>query len=472
MRLWPPSPSGPPSRATEEQVEHALLAHLCRCTGWQTIEEAATSGAATLEPASRRTPPTEPGPRSGRGARADTRGWGAAGVGPDVVLGRGRFADDTAPPGAGRRARRVGRLRGGRHRPAEARAPGRQGAGPQHHRGTAPPGRAPPGDLGSHLADHLGRAGVPRARRLVVRAGRRAGVALGNGGAFGGKLHSPVAADARAPGRRARSAGPGRSGRGRTSSAAAPSGPPVAAGVAADGTGVLAGGPSPPGSPDDRWASVVAEVAGWRPGSCVEQVRVPGPPVSFDLRAAVWAEAAIAGRVRAGALGRRAPVVMAAPGRGDRARPAAGPVATLPSRRLGRGGGRCRRRPLDEVVLRSYCIGAAHQALGWVRSRGHRRGRRRRRSRPDHPVLRHPPGPGHAPGVGDGADGRRWSGRSTAPTRCSPRWPAPAGSPTGSRPCGRPGGGRLRRPRSVARCLAWDWSALPDPDPDPGRGAP
>ena len=25
-------------------------------------------------------------------------------------------------------------------------------------------------------------------------------------------------------------------------------------------------------------------------------------------------------------------------------------------------------RPLDEVVLRSYCIGAAHQALGWVRS--------------------------------------------------------------------------------------------------------
>ena len=25
---------------------------------------------------------------------------------------------------------------------------------------------------------------------------------------------------------------------------------------------------------------------------------------------------------------------------------------------------------LDEVVLRSYCVGAAHQALGWVRSEG------------------------------------------------------------------------------------------------------
>ena len=26
--------------------------------------------------------------------------------------------------------------------------------------------------------------------------------------------------------------------------------------------------------------------------------------------------------------------------------------------------------PLDEVVLRSYCIGAVHMALGWIRSEG------------------------------------------------------------------------------------------------------
>ena len=26
--------------------------------------------------------------------------------------------------------------------------------------------------------------------------------------------------------------------------------------------------------------------------------------------------------------------------------------------------------PLDEVVLRSYCVGAAHMALGWVRTEG------------------------------------------------------------------------------------------------------
>ena len=27
-------------------------------------------------------------------------------------------------------------------------------------------------------------------------------------------------------------------------------------------------------------------------------------------------------------------------------------------------------RPLDHIVFRSYCIGAAHMALGWVRSEG------------------------------------------------------------------------------------------------------
>ncbi len=62
-----------------------------------------------------------------------------------------------------------------------------------------------------------------------------------------------------------------------------------------------------------------------------------------------------------------------------------GPVTTCPSRSSSPSGGRAaaRCRPdgsievavdagavLDEVVLRSYCLGAAHQALGWVRSEG------------------------------------------------------------------------------------------------------
>ena len=36
--------------------------------------------------------------------------------------------------------------------------------------------------------------------------------------------------------------------------------------------------------------------------------------------------------------------------------------------------------PLDEVVLRSYCTGAAHMALGWVRRRAWRSATTARRS--------------------------------------------------------------------------------------------
>ena len=74
------------------------------------------------------------------------------------------------------------------------------------------------------------------------------------------------------------------------------------------------------------------------------------------LRAAGWAEAAV---LLAGA--RRDATPITAPNgavaeahvddRGVRVRVAAGD-------------------PLDEVVLRSYCVGAAHMALGWVSSEG------------------------------------------------------------------------------------------------------
>ena len=45
--------------------------------------------------------------------------------------------------------------------------------------------------------------------------------------------------------------------------------------------------------------------------------------------------------------------------------------------------------PLDEIVLRSYAIGAAHMALGWVLHRGARgRSRDRRGARPHDPLVR------------------------------------------------------------------------------------
>jgi CO/xanthine dehydrogenase Mo-binding subunit len=88
----------------------------------------------------------------------------------------------------------------------------------------------------------------------------------------------------------------------------------------------------------------------------VEELDVPGPPTSLDLRAAGWAEAAVLlSSVTPG------PVTITSP---------AGAVATA---EVDDGGVRVTVRagdPLDEVVLRSYCTGAAHMALGWVRSEG------------------------------------------------------------------------------------------------------
>jgi xanthine dehydrogenase small subunit len=93
-----------------------------------------------------------------------------------------------------------------------------------------------------------------------------------------------------------------------------------------------------------------------------------GPPTGLSLRGAVWAEAAVlaAGARALGALG---------PGsHRDVGMEVVGPSG-------GRAVARClpddsielvvdAGEVLDDVVLRSYCIGAAHQALGWVRSEG------------------------------------------------------------------------------------------------------
>jgi xanthine dehydrogenase small subunit len=89
----------------------------------------------------------------------------------------------------------------------------------------------------------------------------------------------------------------------------------------------------------------------------VEEIDLPGPPTSCRLRAAGWAEGVV---LRAAVEGRSDEVV--APG-GGRARAELGDDGTL---RLRVDAG----APLDEVVLRSYCVGAAHMALGWVTSEG------------------------------------------------------------------------------------------------------
>ena len=115
--------------------------------------------------------------------------------------------------------------------------------------------------------------------------------------------------------------------------------------------------------------------------------------------------------------------------------PGGGRATAAGGRRHGPRAGRRAAIPLDEVVLRSYCIGAAHMALGWVCSEGLAVDDDGRGPRPHHPLVRHPPGARHAPGR------RRdravaTASRSTGPTPCSPRWPPRPGSTRAARRSG------------------------------------
>lgn len=74
-------------------VDRALAAHLCRCTGWQTIREAY---AAMIDDG------WQPSGRdeAAAAARAALEGRTEQGVAPAVALGEGGFADDAAPDDA------------------------------------------------------------------------------------------------------------------------------------------------------------------------------------------------------------------------------------------------------------------------------------------------------------------------------------------------------------------------------------
>jgi CO/xanthine dehydrogenase Mo-binding subunit len=128
--------------------------------------------------------------------------------------------------------------------------------------------------------------------------------------------------------------------------------PIAATAVVRDGVvtidGVVARGASPRIWPVPEGVELRAT---WR------EVDVPGPLVTNDARASGLAEQAV---LVAGALGRDVDVVTPS---GARASATVGVRDGLIERigvRVDAGD------PLDETVLRSYAIGAAHMALGWV----------------------------------------------------------------------------------------------------------
>ncbi len=369
-------------RTTPTDIERGLAAHLCRCTGWQPIVEAATEWFAAPEPVAGAPAPAATRDLTAAGRRAELESGGFQRVGITTPLGDAGFADDTAPrdalvaiprpPGA---TVATVTAAGAEWVVGESLDAARRLAGKTQGRRTTVADAAafalpecPPG--GVRLATSwVEPAYLEPDASWCVPDGTPAGP-LANGGAFGGKVGSiaPAAAQelAAALGRPVRVVfaredvvrlGPKR--------------PPMAgSAVAHDGRvevrGVAAGPLPVFATPyavglDVAWT--VAEVA--------------GPPVSDALRAVglaeqtVLTEAALdaAGWDRADLVDERAARVLL----DTVARSADGALAGARveiDAATGRVSG-VRVRvdagdPLDEIVLRSYVTGAVHMALGWV----------------------------------------------------------------------------------------------------------
>jgi CO/xanthine dehydrogenase Mo-binding subunit len=277
------------------------------------------------------------------------------------VLGRGGFADDTAPPGAlvavpdGAGGWAVG-ASVVEARSAAGKVQGRRSGAPLTW-----PLAVPDGDWVLVLQTTWVEPGYLEPDASWCEPGGEPVSPAGNGGAFGGKADSAAPAAARmladVHGRAVRvlytredvvRIGPKR--------------PPVALGLRADGTGLLRVVSTP---------GVRAAVAAVAPGLVVEEVPVPGPATSAAIRGAGWMEAAVAlAALRAGVAGPR-------PGRATADVVAPGGGSAVAEVSLDAGG-----RPLavhvrvscgeilDPVVARSYAVGAAHMGLSWVLSEG------------------------------------------------------------------------------------------------------
>lgn len=360
-----------PPAAPEAAVETALLAHLCRCTGWRSIVAAATDRAPAGTPAESAERPD----RTAAAVRAGMEGGVAQTTGAEAILGRAGFADDTAPAGClvavpvagGDPATPEGWSVGATL--AEARAGAGKVQGRRSGQALVWPVEVPPGDWDFTLQTTWVEPAYLEPDASWCEPGGQPASPVANGGAFGGKSDSVAPSAARMladhHGRPVRVVLPR-----EDVVRLGPKRPPVAAGVRADGTGVIhvAAPTTGPGMEE-------ATADHHRGPLTVETVPVSGPATSLRIRAAVAAEIAVLSAVaraqadaRAGTTGgRRVTVEPWSEGTGRASAEvdvdeAGWPVAVRVEVEAG--------DPLDEVVLRSYVQGAAHMALGWVCSEG------------------------------------------------------------------------------------------------------
>lgn len=337
---------------TESQVRTALGAHLCRCTGFQPIVEAAL---VALDPSAPL--PDRRDPEAAM-ARATLESGPTQVAGPDVVLGAFRFSADSTLAGS---SVAVARADGG-YEVARSAAEARLSSGKVQGRNSTIPVVAPLeipqiDDPVIELATSFVEPAHVEPDASWCQPGGEPSSPFANAGAFGAKRHSPVAADAR---RLADELGAPvlalwpreevvRRGAKR---------PPVSMALRADGTGELRVATTP-GS--DDLSGVLAEVSALAPGLEVSLVEVRGPRVGSTHRGAVVAE--VLAVLAARDLEPGTPVTVTSPN-GARATVAIDPADDAVSVSVDAG------TPLCPITLRSYVIGAVHQALGMVRTEG------------------------------------------------------------------------------------------------------
>lgn len=379
-------------KTSRADMDRALAAHLCRCTGWQTIYE-------TFDRAICRSTPQSP-EMDGAGRnfdaaaeRARLEGGVAQRVMTDVPLGAGGFADDLAPPGAlvavplppGVSTDGSVEAAAMLWATGESLAQARTGAGKVQGRRTTVEQR-PPLDLpslhdgGVRLATSWVEPGYLEPDASWCLPGGEPATPLANGGAFGGKELSSAARAARELadhfGR------PVRVVYSREDSVRlGPKRPPITArAMATDSIVTITGRVARAGL--DAFCATYKWP--YRLGVTVEAepVDLPGPPVSLGLRASGWAEQVVLveGAIDAAGFDRRALLVDERSASALLDTCALSPTGALAGARVSLDPSTgaiasvdvcvAAGDPLDEVVLRSYAIGATHMALGWVLSEG------------------------------------------------------------------------------------------------------
>jgi aerobic-type carbon monoxide dehydrogenase small subunit (CoxS/CutS family) len=341
--------------AGEPEVATSLAAHLCRCTGWRTIFDAFSTAQPGLKQDAESGNASRPVRNLDAAARrAEIEGRCQQLAGPVVALGLGGFADDRAPLDA-LVAVRDG---SGGWAVAETLTEARRLSGKVQGRNSGSrvswPLEVPDDEWALALQTTFVEPAYLEPDASWCEPGGEPSSPVANGGAFGGKLHSLVTEAARSLSTEHRR--PVRVLLSREDVVRlGPKRPPIAAGLRGDGTGLVRVGRTPGSGDLFDWVETFKSHA----RHCeVEIVDIAGPPVSADIRGAGWVEGFVLmagiGALEAGPL----EVVATAPEGGR-----AGVVIRSEGVHVVVDAGDV----LDEVVLRSYCLGAVHQALGWVR---------------------------------------------------------------------------------------------------------